>query len=774
MMMPTPFETEDHFQGLLLALSYPSSPRQRLQAIHNFLASLGGQFQTAEPYVLDIAQRLPDIVQQLQPEGVSPEELRSTLQSIQDLVFSLPVLHSVRGIDESIELLKLDLASQFVYVGELEQAASLFGDKPLLLSVPSQPVPAPVELLERGLVVAREQKHPVAVRFAEFLRSWKERNRTMPGRTVFPAVEKSRAATGQRPAGRLRGMSIELFGRVNGEKDDIRADVAVLQEEERDFFGPAVTAVRTNITQSHPQLEKRFFSGRIQFDDLSAMHDGTSANLAVAALLYCEILRFSNQRTMFRLSPRAAFTGAVKENGEVLPVEMTTLSAKVEAAFFSWLDFLVVPRTQAAETEALVRNLQRAFPRRALTIISVENLRDVFYDRRLSTLLVVGAARHLGMVVWRKKPLVLTVTVVAILLLVIAKLWYGPVDKKPTYVEAVGQELVVRNSRGEKLDAVPVRRITAEAIQRQGGSWLSMVELYDVNGDGNDEVIWAESTSEREKETSSVSCKVVGADTVLWTYEVNKRFSFPNNRDAETGGYGITDLVVGDINDDHKPYVFFAAQNAMFCSIIGKLDARTGKEVDYYLNFGHIIDLLLVDLRKDGKPFLVGCGVNNAFAQGCLVVLDPSRMSGHSPIRGEYRVDSLPPARELYYLLAPRSTLAALYSESAHNNALSVESENGGGILWNVRDIYVKQGDGFLSGVVRFHMDSHLRFQQAGSNNEFDFYLRKALDEQRIPPISQAEYLRQLGENVLYWDGDGWQKKAVMNRRYLEVARKKE
>ncbi len=79
MVMPTPFETEGRFQDLLLTLSYLSSSRQQLAAIHEFLASLGCQFQAAEPYVLDIAQRLPGILRQLQPEGLSTQSLRGAL-----------------------------------------------------------------------------------------------------------------------------------------------------------------------------------------------------------------------------------------------------------------------------------------------------------------------------------------------------------------------------------------------------------------------------------------------------------------------------------------------------------------------------------------------------------------------------------------------------------------------------------------------------------------------------------------------------------------------
>ena len=683
--MPTPIETESNFQDLLLTLSFPSSPRLRLEAIRGFISGLGPDLQSAEPYLLDIVQRLPAVLRQLQPEGISPLELRVTLNSFEKLLMELPVLRSIKGIDEVLDLLRHDLARQFLYVGEVEEAAALFGGK-LIVTDPQQETPAvPIGLLEQVLTVAKEQRHPAAARFAEYLHAWKEHLRPRPDRTTFPAVEKPFAGREQRYTGRLRGVSLRLYGEAKNGPDDIHTDVAVLHEGERDFLRPAFAAARSIIADSHPQLAKRFFSGRIQFDELSALHEGASANLAVSVITYCEILRYSNQRLLYKLSARAAFTGGVQDHGEVLSVEPTTLAAKVEAAFFSWLEFLVVPRAQSADAEALVRNLHAVFPKRTLTIVGIGNVRDVFYDRRLSTVVSVNALRHTVRILGRRKPLAAALGLVIILLFVIARLWFGPVDTRPAYVTVSGEILTVRNAWGAAVDTVRIRLKTADAMEH-APAYLKLSVLADVNGDGKKELIWAEISDDRYEETSRVCCKIIGADTLLWRYNVNKQFSFPHKRDAEAGGYGITDLIVEDIDGDGQPEVFFAAQKTMFCSVIVRLNARTGKEINCYLHIGHILDLAVVKLGKTGRSLLLGCGVNNSYSQGCLVVLDPARMGGHSPFQGEYQVDSIPPARELYYMLAPKSSLGAFYNEATDNFSQSVEKEEGGaGIVWSVR-----------------------------------------------------------------------------------------
>lgn len=763
--MSKPVEIESRFQDLILVLSFPSSPWQRLMAIGSFIADLDGGFRAAEPYLLDIAQRLPEVIQQLHPEGLSPIDLFPIVRSLDELEKDLPVLRSISGFDDALKRLKRNLALQLVYVGEIQQAASLITESPLVLPA-GRTGSTPFELLEHGLVAAKNQNHPVAALFAEFLRHWKERIRPIPARTVFPTVEKPLKQTDRSGLGRIRGAAVEFFGETKNGSDDIHSDIAVLRENEQDFLATAIPAARSLLLETHPGLAEIFFAGRVRFEDLSALHEGYSANLAVASLLYCEILRFTNQRTVFQLSPLATLTGATNQRGDVLPIESSTLASKVTAVFFSWIDFLAVPRAQFAEAELIANGLHQVFPARTLTIIPVGTVKDVFYDRRLSTLNVVSALRFSGRVAWKTKAVWIPLMMTALLALAIFKIWLGPMDKRPAYVDAKGEQLFVRNHGGEVLDSIRVRRITVETIARSP-SFGSITTLVDLNDDGKVEIIWAEATEEKYKETSILSCRVVGADTLMWRHEVRKHFSFPYKREAETSGFGVSDIIAADVDGRGQPDIFFAAQNAEFVGIIVRLDGRTGQEMGCYLNMGHLHDLIFANLKGIGKPLLVGCGVNNAYSRGCLVVLDPSRMNGHSPSQGGYVVDSLPPARELYYLLAPRSTLAEIYSQTPHNNSQSVENDSvGRGILWNVRDIWMKKGAESRQGVLRFHLNADLSLREVGSTTEFDFFMRTAVAEGRLAPINNDEYLRRLGANLQYWDGSRWTKKAAMNKQY--------
>ncbi|MGH7496343.1 MAG: hypothetical protein ACREOO_28665 [bacterium] len=77
-----------------------------------------------------------------------------------------------------------------------------------------------------------------------------------------------------------------------------------------------IAASRRWLVQTYPQLAKKFFAGRIKFEEAHPLHEGNSANLAIAALFYCAAAHFADQRQQYRLAANVAITGDLSENGE--------------------------------------------------------------------------------------------------------------------------------------------------------------------------------------------------------------------------------------------------------------------------------------------------------------------------------------------------------------------------------------------------------------------------------------------------------------------------
>ncbi len=96
-------------------------------------------------------------------------------------------------------------------------------------------------------------------------------------------------------------------------------------------------------------------------------------------------------------------TGDISEDGRVIPVDGQTLVSKVHACFFSWLDIMVVPKEQLYEAEIEKARLQQRYPDKKLTILGVEHIEDLFYDRRISEEVRIGRIKKAGHVIRKYK-----------------------------------------------------------------------------------------------------------------------------------------------------------------------------------------------------------------------------------------------------------------------------------------------------------------------------------------------------------------------------------
>ncbi len=420
-----------------------------------------------------------------------------------------PDVSAIAGFGESLEILRDSAALQYAFVGMLAESLALYG-----LSLPETienlSERPPLDRLRQTLSEAKAGKHASALPLARLPEAWNAKLSLPPNHAIIPVVEKPLTSNEAAPVGRLRGVTVELFGEAKNGKDDIHLDVSVVENGHADFMKPAVLAARSLLSITYPSLAKRFVSGRITLVGLNALHEGSSANLAVASLLYCEVLRFANQRSRFRLATNAILTGGINQQGAVLEVDLGSFEAKVEAAFFSWIEVLVVPRSQLVDAHGALTKLTAQYPNRQIVLLGADHLRDVFYERRLTDLKVTNAFVYAAILAWKRRFAVGGLTTVVLMLLIIGRLLYGPIDREPVSFTKSGEVLVLQNKYGERITEIDV-----------GVPKTTPAVLYDVDNDGSKEVIYGCRGNPADRGYTAVRCKSLLRDSVLWEYNVN-------------------------------------------------------------------------------------------------------------------------------------------------------------------------------------------------------------------------------------------------------------
>jgi len=781
--MHNPFDIERRFQSLISILASPSSARRRLFEIHQFLDWLGDDFSQHESYLLELAQHLPGLTKTLNAAGTPPEPLHALAEKLRRLLEQVPALRTISELTAAIDRLTFCAAGSYAYAGDLRSSMALL-DERFAASIPSwfaEPANGHRRQARALLQHARQLAavHDAAISTA--LDTLMVKCFPAPAKemdeVVVPVIERALLRTqSESPEGAVRRLSCRILGDAANGEDELDADVRVLGASAgASFLRAPIAAARGLLAGTHPHLAVKHFSGKISFDQADAWHEGNSANLAIAALFYCAILRHADQRLQFRLAENVAITGEVNEHGEVLPVDQETLAAKVKAVFFAWVECLVVPMQQLQEAEAAANALTEKYPRRQLTIIGVRQLQEIFYDRRLAVLQRAGLVKFAARRAWRKKFTVGGLATIGVLTLMIAKLLYGPIDHHPAAGEFVEETLLVKNKYGEVIDEIWVGKITVDGARAALGSpWAAFIDL---DKDGFNEVIWLQNRIEQTGYTAFVSCKSISKDSVLWRVPLQRQLDFPRKPDVRSDKFIPGDLAAGDFDGDGSPEVFVLANHDYFPALILKLKAVDGRELGHYVHIGALQQMRFADLDGDGKSEVLLCGVNNAFRMACLLVLDSRLVAGRSPWQGDYELAGYPPGLERAYVLFPRTIVGQVFQYVMKFNIARwmVIEESGRRFHVVVREkIGANEFPGGVDGVeLSYYFNFNFVCQSIGTNDDYDLLAEKLFNEGRIGVLPNYEYFEAHKRTLLYWNGEAWQNSVALNKQYLEASEAK-
>jgi len=633
----------------------------------------------------------------------------------------------------------------------------------------------PRALMQQVREQAQSHKEGITDILDWMIAQWAPAFKTDGESTVVPVIERSLiGAPGDAGEGGLRRLTMKIFGTSREGRDEIDTDVRVIGVPANVIQVP-IMAARRLLLESHPQAAQKFFTGKIAFEAAHVLHEGNSANLVIAALFYCAVLRHTDQRLQYRLAAHVAMTGDLNEKGEILAVDQATLGVKVKAAFFSWVECLVVPKSQFSAAEATFQELTKRYPHRHLAIIGVDHLREIFYDRRLTIRQRAGVAKHLAQKVWRNKFTVGGITTIVLLVLIIGKLLYGPIDRNPTAADFVEETMLVKNKYGEILDEIWVGAPTVQYVKALDYPpwWV----FSDIDHDGLNEVIWLQNRVEQTGNTSMVFCKSVSKDTLLWRVPLKRMLQFPYKLDVKSDQFIPNNLAIGDFDADGKAEVFVQANHDFFPSVVMKLNATDGRELGHYIHVGHLSSMKFADLDGDGVTEVLLCGLNNAFRLACLLVLDPRFVAGHSPLAGDYEIAEYQPGLERAYVLIPKTMVGEAFRyEAKFNNATRIVIENASQIFHLiVREEFPRQNPSYsMDGVDLFYyFNFDLRTESIGTTDRYDLMAEKLFTEKRISRLPNYEYFEEFKRKIMYWDGEKWQNRPVKNKRYLETVKAK-
>lgn len=757
--MPDPIQVERLYQELKIHFESTLSVRHRYALFRKFIERLEGSFKKYETYIIQLLDDLSVYPNLLSWSGIDPEEIELDLVLLETLNKELHLSEkseNYQRISDNLEQVCLLLFSCL----DDASAAGKYLKKMYSFKGLNSMVAGQTTVLEGlyNLLSAKfkDQDNISRERLIKLERLIKQIDAIQKkenGKAFVPVAEiYNQADSSADRYGRLRKILVEHYGDAESD-DELIWNMNLYGAEKPSILhkkSPLIAARRL-YELNNTKTNSRFFKGGARFEITSAVHDGESANLAISALWYSRMLEASGMRERYEINSHAALTGDIDDEGEVLPVDDNTISLKTKAVFFSWASVLVVPAIQRGAFEKEFQKLQEKYPHRKLALIGIDQLEELFYDRRVATHILQGRIKYYFNRIRKEQTKAAFIPVIVILLLIIARLMYGPIDRNAVALEFTNNHIVLTNQSGNVIQRIESNESTRGTHSVSKPNAI----LHDLTGDGKNELIYSNRSISVEDGDPKLRIWSVTGDSLIWEEHLTLNYEFPRQNAPFVSELRPLEIRIAKSAKGER-IVVHTGSAQYFQGVIFVYSAENGDLLSEYVHTGQIRDMMILDLNEDNEDEIILTGVNNAFWQAFVAVLDINNAHGYSPATLDYQPVGIERANEMVYARIPK-TIIGKYVEfiDKYNQGRSMFYDDTSDVL----TILVVEGwrhfnnlDGYVD--ILLYFDSSMKPVGVGTSDVYDVTVKKLYEEGEIEQIPDFDYFEAYQDSILYWNGE--------------------
>lgn len=776
--MRNPIEIEQAYQKLIDEFHNSFSIRLKYRLFQEFISLLDKQYKKYISYIIEFASNLPLLGNSIMWIGIDPTELDDFIRTLQEIKDEDEKLGRDKKLIDLITRLQEVCILLYCCLNELEEVRSrletVYGLNIKNEHVESNHIESFAwldttiqRILEETTYSLPINKKKSLLRMLEDLESFENGNESS---VYVPVSETYELSTGERILfGRLRNLSIEIIGKSE-KADYLRRNFSVFGAEQQIVIDDEhiLNAPRKIAEKIKPKLVDCYYKGIVSYSMTSAMHEGESANLAISALWYSSIINQDPGHTKHLISSKIAITGNIDKNGDVLPIDDRSIDQKLNACFFSPCSIIVVPECQKQLFLESLNLLKRNYPKKTLNVIGVRTFNDLLADRRIVLHQRESVIKYRAKKLWQQKKYYFALVVIVLLSLSIYINFIHPIDKNPVNFKFQGQNLILTNASGLEVARILVDSETV-AYQNQGSHIFRkpLVALYDITRDGINDVIWATRGNFGVENYSVVNAYSIQNNDLIWSRELKQNYDFPRIQSDLRVGMQTHEIGIIKIDETDVRLIVSSDARLYFPAVVTSMNIFTGEILSEYLHTGMLFDMKLLDITDNGVKEIILLGVNNAFWNASVVVLDPLKAHGHSPITVDYKPDGIERAEELAYILVPK-TVVGEYTQPVDkfNVGASISFDEPSDLLrFNIIEGQRAFRDAEIEAFITLFLNRQLQPMGVGTSDLYDVIARELYEEGNISQIPDYDYFNRFMETILYLNGERFMQYGEIKRR---------
>jgi len=756
--MPNPLVIEEAFQQAVSDIEDALSFRFIYARFFEFEALLDGEAVKYQSYLVQLMDMLPVFTLPITWSGLDPEVLSRYADSIEEISVTIgrePPINVVQRLRQAAFLQYICVSEPVRAVSELKKITGITVPLGFTTKKPGGTTRSNLHKLKSWLQDILSSK-PIAAKTGEVLNQCIQDIRALTQEREFsvaiPVVERNSAGDEDARSfrfGRLRTLTLHDSGESKNEDQIIRSFPITGAEPISSLNkGPVSAVPRRMAEEKYPFLKGRYYRAHLQYEVNGANHQGESSDVAISALWYSFLIEKAESREQVRLTGQAAITGTLNDKGYIGDVDTDGIEWKTRAAFFSWIEILVVPMGQYSQFDRYLTQLKKEYPSKKCILIGINSIEEIFYDRRLALYYQESRFKQSLKKLKKEKFKTVGIPLIVVLLLVIARLMYGPIDQNPESMTFIDNFIEIKNMDGLTLKRLPHR-------DRIDTYTSGQALLYDVDNDSYKDLVYDYVSEEINNGNPVLRAWSSPGDSLLWQSDINLNYNYPRQLIPEFTNLRVIEI---DLAQSIKgPRVVVSARSTQyFQGVILIYDAESGELLSEYVNAGIITDMLATDRNRDGISEILIVGINNAYWSSFIAELNIDEGHGYSPATSDYIPEGIQKANEELYALLPKSMVGEYLTPiDKYNFAREIRYDP----QMSEFLVIVTEGRRYFDGdefdvEILFHFDDALKPSGIGTSDAYDVAARDFYREGKIPIEPNFDYFEALQDSILYWTGD--------------------
>lgn len=497
------------------------------------------------------------------------------------------------------------------------------------------------------------------------------------------------------------------------------------------------------------------------FDNLSADYKGNSLGIALTIGFIEQLSTLYNLPYLTNVKDNIASTGGLDKNGNVPMLGDEIIKQKVEAAFYSDLETLIIPKDDETAAKHIYKVLKETYPKRELRLTPVENLIDLLERRNLIDIKKQSSVVRTAKTI-KKNPIV--AILLMILLLILSFLYLREFDDNPYTYQQTANEFIIRNKYNRDLWSLQ----NSDYHYKQYNNVEHIFRILDINDDGRNEILFY-FPPEHPLTDDNISEGLALLDykgKIVWKRKFEKYLK--SKREDLVPPYSVN--IFDTLRIKNQLCILCGSNNIpSYASAVYVLNLNQNKVVsDTLWNPGYIIDVRIVDLNNDNKKELLLYTLNNGYKKISLVYLEFNELKGQTPSTEDYKLFSIQNTKIIHNFLIPKTDYNQYYKSqytSPWYRGLILRNE------YNIVSFVSREGE---EGKTDIHPGNLFYYWNYGKNN-FDISIDNLMSVRRdslvvkgeLPyPLTDTREFRELmRKQILAWDGkkfiplDEWRQK---------------